>query len=72
MVREGLEVQANKPSSFDYARAEVFLRRLRQYRKHMNSHQFAELRGQALHGDLEGANAGLEKIVRRLQGGDIG
>lgn len=72
MVREGLAVQANKPSSLDYARAEPFLRRLKQYRKHMNSNQFAALRGQALHGDLEGANAGLEKIVRRLQRGDMG
>ena len=50
-----------------YARAAPFLNRLRGYRKILTFQQWRTLRGQALNGDLEGAERGLDVIIRRWQ-----
>ena len=50
-----------------YAEAAPFLARLKIYRKLMDYQQWHTLRGQALSGDVEGAEKGLMKIVRRGQ-----
>lgn len=50
-----------------YAKAAPFLRRLRGYRNILTFEQWRTLRGQALAGDIEGAERGLGVIVRRWQ-----
>ena len=50
-----------------YNAAAPFLRRLRLYRDILTFEQWRTLRGQALAGDLEGAEKGLGVIVRRWQ-----
>ena len=54
-----------KPTCEDYARANMFLRQLKESR--LTLQQKRTLRGQALNGDLNGARRGLEKLER---GGD--
>lgn len=51
-----------KPTSEDYARANVFLRRLKA--SSLTPQQKKTLRGLALNGDLSGARRGLEKLER--------
>lgn len=46
-----------------YLRAHPFLERLKQCKKHLDRQQLKTLRGQALNGDLEGAEKGLAKIM---------
>ena len=48
-----------------YARAAPFLKRLRGYRNILTFGQWRTLRGQALAGDIEGAERGLETVVHR-------
>jgi hypothetical protein len=48
-----------------YAAATPFLARLKIYRRELTAQQWKTLRGQALSGDLEGAEKGLAVIVRR-------
>ena len=48
-----------KPTSDDYARANVFLRHLKNSK--LTLQQKRVLRGQALNGDLDGARRGLER-----------
>lgn len=52
-----------------YANAAPFLAKLKAYRDLMTWMQWKTLRGQALAGDVEGAEKGLCKIMRR---GDAG
>lgn len=42
-----------------------FIRSLKKYSKHLNKQELKTLRGQALAGDLQGANKGLQKILER-------
>lgn len=42
-----------------------FLRLLKQYRRHLTVQQFRTLRGQALAGDLMGAQKGLARLLKR-------
>lgn len=48
-----------------YLRAREFLDKLRLYRKSIDTQTYRTLRGQALNGDLQGAEKGLERILRR-------
>lgn len=48
-----------------YAAAAPFLARLKVYRDDPSWKQWHDLRGQALAGDIEGAEKGLERIMRR-------
>ena len=48
-----------------YADAAPFLARLKVYRDNLSWKQWHDLRGQALAGDIEGAEKGLRKIIRR-------
>ena len=50
-----------------YNAAAPFLKRLRGYRNILTFEQWRTLRGQALHGDVDGAECGLGVIVRRWQ-----
>lgn len=50
-----------------YRRAAAFLNRLK-YRRDLTWMQWRTLRGQALAGDIEGAERGLERIGRRSEG----
>ena len=50
-----------------YNAAASFLKRLRFYRDVLTFEQWRTLRGQALHGDVDGAERGLGVIVRRWQ-----
>ena len=52
-----------------YANAAQFLARLKVYRDILTFQQWRTLRGQAMAGDVEGAEKGLCKIMRR---GDAG
>ena len=47
-----------------YAKAETFLNRLKRYQRDLDYMQWKTLRGQALAGDVEGAERGLMKIIR--------
>ena len=49
-----------------YAKAEQFIRRLKLYTRHrgLTIQQLRTLKGQALNGDLEGAEKGLRKLVK--------
>ena len=51
-------------TSNQFLRAHQFLEHLKKNSEHLTRQQFLTLRGQALSGDIEGANKGLEKIVR--------
>ena len=48
-----------------YAAAAPFLARMKLFRRELTAQQWKTLRGQALSGDLEGAEKGLAVIVRR-------
>lgn len=50
-----------------YSAAAPFLGRLRYYRDILTFEQWKQLREQALHGDVDGAERGLGVIVRRWQ-----
>jgi hypothetical protein len=50
-----------------YRRAAAFLNRLK-YRRDLTWMQWRTLRGQALSGDIEGAERGLDRIMRRNAG----
>lgn len=50
-----------------YAAAAPFLARLKLFRRELTAQQWKTLRGQALSGDLEGAEKVLALIVRRWQ-----
>lgn len=50
-----------------YAQAAPFLARLKRYRRELDFQQWRTLRGQALSGDVEGAEKGLGVIVKRWQ-----
>lgn len=50
------------------ARAKAFIRRLGEARGKLTKQQITTLKGQALRGDAEGAEKGLEAILRRAQG----
>ena len=50
-----------------YANAAQFLARLKVYRDILTYQQWRTLRGQALSGDIEGAEKGLIKIIRRKE-----
>lgn len=56
--------------SYAYARAEVFLRRLKRYVRDMDVMTYDRLRQTALRGHINDAQAELEKIVKRKQEGD--
>ena len=50
-----------------YVATAPFLARLKLFRRELTAQQWKTLRGQALSGDLEGAEKGLAVIVRRWQ-----
>lgn len=52
----------------DYRRARTAMEVIRRHRDAMSGQEYRTLRGQALAGDIDGAIAGLERIMRR-QGG---
>ena len=52
---------------FTFVEARSFLHRLKAYQGKIPPQQLKTLRGQALSGDLEGAEKGFETIVRKLQ-----
>ena len=54
--------KAEKASADDYLAAKMFLDRLAKVK--LTHQQKATLRGQALHGDLDGAWRGLERLVK--------
>lgn len=49
-----------------YTVAVDFLRKIRRYRKVLSSQQMSTLRGQALAGDLDGAERGLHNILAKV------
>lgn len=48
-----------------YIKAHGFLKRLRQARIRLTPHEVDTLRGQAIAGDIEGAERGLKKLIER-------
>lgn len=46
-----------------YSAANPFLNQLRKYQNHLDRQQFKTLRGQALSGDIAGAEKGLAKLI---------
>lgn len=56
---------AVKKDAMRYLRAREFLDKLRLYRKSIDTQTYRTLRWQALDGDLQGAEKGLERILRR-------
>lgn len=54
-----------KKDAMCYLKAREFLDKLRLYRKSIDTQIYRTLRGQALNGDLQGAERGLERILRR-------
>lgn len=52
-----------------YTNAAVFLNRLKWHRNNLTFMQWKTLRGQALSGDVDGAEKGLAKILRRGEDG---
>ena len=50
-----------------YAAAAPFLAQMKVYRDLLTWKQWHDLRGQALSGDIEGAEKGLMKIIRRKE-----
>lgn len=46
-----------------YAMAEAFLRKLRSSRKWLSAQEIRTLKGQALSGDIEGAERGLARLL---------
>lgn len=57
-----MAVERWRPTSEDYARANMFLRHLKE--SGLTHQQKKTLRGKALHGDLAGAWKGLERLAR--------
>lgn len=53
------------PSPAAYAAANDFIRRLRQYRGRLSRDQLKTLRGQALKGDIDGAEKGLRTALSK-------
>jgi hypothetical protein len=47
-----------------------FIKKLKQYKELLPKNAIKTLRGQALAGDLLGAEKGLEKLKKRIQGGE--
>lgn len=48
-----------------YLKAREFLEKLRKAQKQLDAQTYKTLRGQALNGDVEGAEKGLGRILRR-------
>lgn len=48
-----------------YLKAREFLEKLRKAQKQLDAQTYRTLRGQALNGDVQGAEKGLERIIRR-------
>ena len=42
-----------------------FLQMLKAHKQHLTKQQFKTIKGQALAGDVEGANTGLQKLMER-------
>lgn len=47
------------------SRIDFFIESLKSYRDILTKQQIKTLRGQAIHGDLDGAKKGLKKLVER-------
>lgn len=69
-VSEARHIDTSHESQ-DYARANMFLSRLRRNSVYMTVQQFRTLKGQALAGHLELAEAGLQSIIHKTFGGDM-
>lgn len=57
--------EAEKVTPMQYLRVNNFLDRLKKATKLMSHQEFMTLRGQAVHGDIEGAEKGLRKVLER-------
>lgn len=49
------------------SRIDFFIESLKSYRDVLTKQQMKTLRGQAIHGDLDGAKRGLKKLVERAE-----
>lgn len=59
---------ADKPIKLsNYLRAQLFLKQLKKYYPYMRFQEYRTLRGQAINGDIEGAEKGLHTILERLK-----
>lgn len=58
------ETEEEKTTRLSFLHAEPFLRRLRAHGRELSTQQYKTLKGQALSGDLAGAEAGLKKLTK--------
>ena len=59
--------QSKVPSDASkFLAAHFFLRNLKKYSKNLTRQQMSTLRGQALAGDVEGADKGLRKLLNQM------
>ena len=56
---------ADRRTAEAYRRAHSFLTRLKRYDYCLTSQEYRTLRGQALHGDIDGASRGLSKALEK-------
>lgn len=59
------DTTAVEEDAMRYLRAHSFLEQLRKYEKQLDRQQFKTLRGQALSGDVHGAEKGLRTLLNR-------
>lgn len=48
-----------------YLKAREFIEKLRKHQKELDAQAYRTLRGQAISGDVQGAEKGLQRILRR-------
>ena len=57
--------EAEKVTPMDYLKVKNFLDRLKRADKFMSHQEFMTIRGQAIRGDIEGAERGLQTVLAR-------
>jgi putative heme degradation protein len=65
MNREDIATREIRSSAQSFLDAHKFLQLLRKHRNELSRQELETLRGQALHGDVDGANKGLDNILAR-------
>ena len=59
--------EARASNRYDYVQAQAFLLKLYKHRSKLTSQQIKTLKEQAIHGDINGAELGLEVILKRKE-----
>ena len=67
----GAPVTDRYVDSASYARAQPFIRRMTKNRDYLTTQEFLTLKGQAVHGHIDEAEAGLKKILNRKMGEEV-